>query len=62
MNPYRIWRRELHELQLKVQHFDETFDYENRTYEECTAERKPLVDAIEAHYTKEGDAVAASEA
>lgn len=59
---YRIWRRQLHELQQKFDAFEDSVDYENYDYEEYKRLRQPLVDALEAHYKKEGAAIEEDEA
>lgn len=56
MTAYQVWRKQLHELQQKIDNFDESFDY-TRPHEEYQSERQPLVDELEAHYAKEGSAI-----
>lgn len=59
---YRQWRSELSDLQVAIDEFDEAYDYETYDHDEYTKARQPLIDELNAHYAKEGDAIAASEA
>lgn len=62
MNPYRVWRRQLTELQDKIMAYDEDLDNYDEDFVNYWANRKPLIDELEAHYALEEDAVAAQEA
>lgn len=70
MNPYRIWRRQLTELQLKIDSFDDNFDWNpdqksgesgEDVYKRYHTQRKPLLDELESHYAQEGNAIDATE-
>ncbi len=53
MLSYRIWRRQLSDIQEKIMKYDEDFDYENDTLDNYWKNRKPLIDELEAHYATE---------
>jgi hypothetical protein len=48
---YAEWRSQLHSIQLEIDAFDESYDY-NKEYDhdDYTTRRKPLIDKLEAHY------------
>lgn len=56
---YAEWRRQLHEIQLEIDAYDESFDWaawptnDEAAMQEYKKNRKELTDKLEAHYQKE---------
>lgn len=55
---YAEWRSQLHDIQLEIDAFDESY-YDNPEfdYADYTTRRKPLIDKLEAHYKLESSTV-----
>lgn len=54
---YRIWRRQLNDIQEKIQAYDEDpVHYENEDLTDYWKNRKSLTDELEAHYAIESEA------
>ncbi len=53
---YRIWRRQLNDIQEKIQAYDEDpAHYEKEDLTDYWKNRKPLTDELEAHYAIESE-------